>query len=85
MLKVNEDHVEMRGNALDVMTELLFAIDAVVRLHEEEMGIPMCQAKLMVKKMVDLSFDNLIATDEIRENMKETTIKIKLPRGDADV
>mgnify|MGYP003316447272 CR=1 FL=1 len=85
MLKVNEDHVEMRGNATDVMAELVFAIDAVVRLHEEEMGIPKNVAKVMVHRIINKVFDEIIATDDIRENLEETTIKIKLPRGDADV
>lgn len=85
MLKVNEDHVEMRGNATDVMAELVFAIDAVVRLHEEEMGIPKCVAKVMVHGIINKMFDEFIATDEVRENLEEFSIKIKLPRGDADV
>lgn len=85
MLKVNEDHVEMMGNAADVMTELIFAIDAVIRLHEEEMGLPKNVAKKMVHGIIDKVFDEFIATDEIREHLEETTIKIKLPRGDDDV
>lgn len=85
MIKVNEDHVEMRGNASDVMTELIFAIDAVVRLHEEEMGIPKDVAKVIVHEIINKMFDEFIATDDIREHLEETTIKIKLPRGDDDV
>lgn len=85
MLKVNEDHVEMIGNATDVMAELVFAIDAVVRLHEEEMGIPKGVAKVMVHGIINKMFDEFIATDEVRENLEETSIKIELPRGDDDV
>lgn len=85
MLKVNEDHVELRGNTTDIMAELLFALDAVVRLHEEEMNLQRCQAKSMVKEIINFSFDKFIATDEIRENMEETSIRIELPRGDNDV
>lgn len=85
MIKVNEDYVEMRGNTTDVMAELVFAIDAVVRLHEEEMGIPKNLAKVMVHRIINKVFDEIIASDDIRENLEETTIKIKLPRGDGDV
>lgn len=85
MIKVNEDHVEMTGNVSDVMTELVFAIDAVVRLHEEDMGIPRGVAKVMVHGIINKMFDEFIATDEVREDLEEITIKIKLPRGDADV
>lgn len=85
MIKVNEDHVELSGNATDVMAELVFAIDAVVRLHEEEMNLQRCQAKTMVKAIIDFSFDKFVATDEIRENLEETSIRIELPRGDDDV
>lgn len=85
MLNVNEDNVEMRGNATDVMAELVFAIDAVVRLHEEEMGIPKGVAKVMVHGIINKMFDEFIATDEVRENMEEFSIRIELPRGDNDV
>ena len=85
MIKVNEDHVELRGNATDVMAELVFAIDAVVRLHEEEMGIPKGVAKVVVHGFINKMFDEFIATDEVREHLEETTIKIKLPRGDDNV
>lgn len=85
MINVNEDHVEISGKPIDVMTELIFAIDAVVRLHEDEMNLQRCQAKSMVKGTIDFSFDKFIATDEIRENLEETTIRIKIPRGDNDV
>lgn len=85
MIKVKGAHVELEGNCIELTTELVFVIDAIVRAHTEDLPfITMQQAKELVKRQIDNAFEVFVGTDETTKGVEMTSIKLKIPKGDED-
>lgn len=84
MIKANRKRIELDGSYPNLITELIFVIDAIVMAHAEGLPITTQQAKEVVKMQIDNAFEKFIGTDETTEGVEMTSIKLKIPKGDED-
>lgn len=84
MIKVKNTRVDLSGSLTDLMTELVFLIDALVRAHAEDLPLTLQQAKVLVELQINNAFEEFIGTDETTKGIESISIEVKIPKGDKD-